>query len=59
MAWLNNLLKGFLEYVKYGKGQPVVPWTLISSKYIAQAYESAMNHVKTPEDALKIGKGSK
>jgi ABC-type glycerol-3-phosphate transport system substrate-binding protein len=49
----NILHKDILEYVKYGKGKPVVPWAVLFNKYLNQAYEAAMNHVKTPEDALK------
>jgi ABC-type glycerol-3-phosphate transport system substrate-binding protein len=49
----NTMNSSILEYVKYGKGQPVVPWAPIFIKYLNQAYESAINHVTTPEKALK------
>lgn len=42
-----------LEYVKYGKGAAVTPWTAIYNKYIQLAYEEAISGKKTPEHALK------
>ena len=41
-----------LEYVEFGKGQPVVPWVSLYIKYAEQAYEEALNHKKTAQQAL-------
>lgn len=42
-----------LDYIRYGKGKAVVPWTSLYNQYISQAYELAMNHVQTPAEALE------
>jgi ABC-type glycerol-3-phosphate transport system substrate-binding protein len=42
-----------LEYVTYGKGKPITPWTSIYSKMVSVAYEEAMTRRKTAEQALK------
>ncbi|MFD0677599.1 MULTISPECIES: ABC transporter substrate-binding protein [unclassified Paenibacillus] len=42
-----------LDYVKNGKGKPVVPWLTLYNKYIIQSYEEAMSKKKSPEQALK------
>jgi len=41
------------EYLKYGKGASIVPWSSIYYKYWRTTYEEAINKVKTPEQALK------
>ncbi|WP_372009992.1 ABC transporter substrate-binding protein [Paenibacillus chitinolyticus] len=42
-----------MDYVKNGKGKPVVPWLTLYNKYIIQSYEEAISMKKTPEQALK------
>ena len=44
--------KTILEYVEFGKGQPVVPWVSLYMKYAEQAYEEALNQKKTAQQAL-------
>ena len=41
-----------LEYIQYGKGKPITPWTSIYSKIVSLAYEEAMAGKKTARQAL-------
>lgn len=42
-----------LDYVKNGKGKPIIPWTSLYDKYIQLAYEEAISGKKSAEQALK------
>ncbi|WP_158299334.1 ABC transporter substrate-binding protein [Paenibacillus antri] len=42
-----------VDYVKYGKGKPITPFTSTYNKYIHQAYEETLTGAKSPEQALK------
>lgn len=44
--------RAIVETIKYGKGKAVTPWTGIANKYLSQAYEEALNGVKSPRQAL-------
>jgi ABC-type glycerol-3-phosphate transport system substrate-binding protein len=44
--------KSQIEYIQYGKGKAVTPWTTIANKYLSQAYEEALNRRKTARQAL-------
>jgi len=44
--------RAVVEYIKYGKGKAVTPWTSIANKYLSQAYEEALNGVKSSQQAL-------
>ncbi|AEE97190.1 ABC transporter substrate-binding protein [Mahella australiensis] len=45
--------KALLEYVEYGHGEAITPWTSIVNRYAEQAYQEAISNNKTPEQALK------
>ena len=47
-----ELNKAIMDTINYGKGKAVTPWTSIANKYLSQAYEEALNGVKSPRDAL-------
>ncbi len=47
---MNKIL---LQYVEFGKGKAVVPWTSLANKHVSLAYEEALSKSKTPEQALK------
>ncbi|KIL37167.1 hypothetical protein SD70_30940 [Gordoniibacillus kamchatkensis] len=42
-----------LDYVKNGKGKPIIPWTSLYDKYIQLAYEEAISGKKPAAQALK------
>jgi ABC-type glycerol-3-phosphate transport system substrate-binding protein len=42
-----------LDYVKNGKGKPIIPWTSLYDKYIHLAYEEAISGKKPAAQALK------
>ncbi|WP_165452801.1 ABC transporter substrate-binding protein [Paenibacillus thalictri] len=42
-----------LDYVKSGKGKPIIPWTSLYDKYIHLAYEEALSGKKSAAQALK------
>lgn len=42
-----------LDYVKNGKGKPIIPWTSLYDKYIHLAYEEALSGKKPAAQALK------
>ena len=41
-----------VDYVKYGKGKPVTPFTSTYNKYIHLAFEEVLTGTKSPEQAL-------
>jgi ABC-type glycerol-3-phosphate transport system substrate-binding protein len=45
--------KVLMDYVKFGQGDHVLPWTTLVTKYIHQAYEEAYSGKKTSTQALK------
>lgn len=47
---INSVL---VDYVKYGKGKPVTPFTSIYNKYIHQAYAETVTGAKSAEAALR------
>jgi ABC-type glycerol-3-phosphate transport system substrate-binding protein len=47
---INSVL---VDYVKYGKGKPITPFTSTYNKYIHLAYEESLTGVKSPKQALK------
>ena len=47
-----ELNQAIMDTITYGKGKAVTPWAGIANKYLSQAYEEALNGVKSPEDAL-------
>ena len=47
-----ELNQAIMDTITYGKGKAVTPWTGIANKYLSQAYEEALNGVKSPRDAL-------
>jgi ABC-type glycerol-3-phosphate transport system substrate-binding protein len=42
-----------MEYVKYGKGSAIVPWTTIAGNYSLVAWQEALSGKKTAEQAFK------
>ncbi|MDF2960299.1 MAG: extracellular solute-binding protein family 1 [Paenibacillus sp.] len=47
-----NFNSVLLDYVKNGKGKPIIPWTSLYDKYIHLAYEEAISGKKPAEQAL-------
>ena len=40
------------NYVTFGKGKPITPWTHIYNRYVKVAYEEALSKSKTARQAL-------
>jgi len=47
----NNIL---VDYVEYGKGKAVVPWTGLANKYMALAYQQAITGKMSAAQALHV-----